>query len=595
MSAQVKILYGHNYERCKVTRITVNELNRLNLNKLESLVLGVVGNYYNGEKIRMQYRDDEETFVTISNESDVKDAVLAATPVQNTGDFKLTRLCIRVDDVLTPVVKCRASRENENARSSANFATQSSLKSQFEPEVINDSKRKRLYFDGDVETEQDDNVDFFDSDSSEESLSVETPYQRYMKKAKSDIDEKKAELQKLEMDEREIHRKFLLVKSNPDNGNLCRTCHLRLGHTARNCEYGKCQSVFSCGEEKFHPGEIDTRGMRCSIKKKKSEIAKLEKDLTLKEEASRQLSGMLSTRIENALMQENRSHYIEGGQKKWLNLRKDVCIIEKYCKEQFNGKIPPKHKVSDILHAALQQRDKYGCDGKDLNQVRKRGNRAIKGLLEQEGICFPKPKDAPSTVPSGSEDNPNMLTKHPSSVLRTAPSNIVEETEQLNMVLKQSLLDSSHMPSSTTTPSYYPTFHPYAQTPFVFNQQMGMPTFPYCPSRLPDTSMQYPNVDMPPALQQSPFHEAIRQGETELAQTFPLHARETKVISHSTDSRMPTDALSYAEPPENSSLYDNEVPESQCQSNVDKDSEERDAANAATQLMNLVTLGAQRR
>jgi hypothetical protein len=87
MSAQVKILYGHNYDRCKVTRITVNELNRLNLNKLESLVHGVVGNYYNGEKIRMQYRDDEETFVTISNESDVKDAVLAATPVQNTGDF----------------------------------------------------------------------------------------------------------------------------------------------------------------------------------------------------------------------------------------------------------------------------------------------------------------------------------------------------------------------------------------------------------------------------------------------------------------------------------------------------------------------------
>jgi hypothetical protein len=64
---------------------------------------------------------------------------------------------------------------------------------------------------------------------------------------------------------------------------------------------------------------------------------------------------------------------------------------------------------------------------------------------------------------------------------------------------------------------------------------------------------------MPPSLQQSPFHEAIRQGETELAQTFPVHARETKVISHSTDSRMPTDALSlYAEPPENSSLYDNE-------------------------------------
>ena len=112
--------------------------------------------------------------------------------------------------------------------------------------------------------------------------------------------------------------------------------------------------------------------MRCSIKKTKADITKLEKDLTLKEEASKQLSGMLSTRIENALMKENGSNYIEAGQKKWLNLRKDVCIIEKYCKENFNGKIPPKHEVSDILHGALQRTDNKGKSGyKTLGRERR--------------------------------------------------------------------------------------------------------------------------------------------------------------------------------------------------------------------------------
>ena len=105
MTAQVKILYGHEYERCKTTTIPIDELNAINLCKLENIVENIVGSFYNGSRIRIQYRDDEGTFVTVSDENDVKDAVRAATPVPNTGEFKLIRLCLRVDDVVTPVGK----------------------------------------------------------------------------------------------------------------------------------------------------------------------------------------------------------------------------------------------------------------------------------------------------------------------------------------------------------------------------------------------------------------------------------------------------------------------------------------------------------
>ncbi len=93
--------------------------------------------------------------------------------------------------------------------------------------------------------------------------SMETPLQRYIHKAKRDIDEKKDALYKLEMDERDTQRKLLLVRSRAEDGNRCRNCHLWLGHTARSCDFDKCQSVFKCGEEKLHPGEIDGRGTRC--------------------------------------------------------------------------------------------------------------------------------------------------------------------------------------------------------------------------------------------------------------------------------------------------------------------------------------------
>ena len=73
----------------------------------------------------------------------------------------------------------------------------------------------------------------------------------------------------------------------------------------------------------------------------------MEKELAIKEESHKHLNEMLS-RIENALMEETGSQYIEAGQKKWLTIRKHVCIIEKYCKQHFGGKIPLKHKVSDI-------------------------------------------------------------------------------------------------------------------------------------------------------------------------------------------------------------------------------------------------------
>ena len=107
----------------------------------------------------------------------------------------------------------------------------------------------------------------FEPNNPEEAEQNSTPFETYMKKAESDIERKKSKLVKLEQEEKEISRKLLNVQSHPSDGNRCRNCHLRLGHTARNCTYGRCMTIFHCGEEKLHPGELNNRGQRIAILK----------------------------------------------------------------------------------------------------------------------------------------------------------------------------------------------------------------------------------------------------------------------------------------------------------------------------------------
>lgn len=171
-----------------------------------------------------------------------------------------------------------------------------------------------------------------------------------MKKVESDAKKKKSELRKLEVEEKEISRRLLKVQSCPSDGNMCRNCHLRLGHTARNCSYGKCMSVFNCGEEKLHPGELNNRGRRIAINKLSSEILKMERETQLKRETARKINQSLSQQIEQTILEENSSAYnTDEGLQNWSLLHKHMHNVENHCKINSEMKLPPVHKISNIL------------------------------------------------------------------------------------------------------------------------------------------------------------------------------------------------------------------------------------------------------
>ena len=110
--------------------------------------------------------------------------------------------------------------------------------------------------------------DDFDDDDIDETESIgttratrKTPLDNYIEKIEISVAAEEESLRSFIAKRNEIAKRIEMVKNYPSHGNLCRKCHLCLGHTARNCSYGQCSSVFSCGKEKFHSGELNTKEM----------------------------------------------------------------------------------------------------------------------------------------------------------------------------------------------------------------------------------------------------------------------------------------------------------------------------------------------
>ena len=105
---------------------------------------------------------------------------------------------------------------------------------------------------------------------SQHNTNQQTPLERFLSKTEEQINKKQEIIERLQNKENEILAKLEKVKSDPRDGNICRNCHLRLGDSARTCQFGRCTSVFKCGEEKYHSGEINMKELRNQILKNES-------------------------------------------------------------------------------------------------------------------------------------------------------------------------------------------------------------------------------------------------------------------------------------------------------------------------------------
>ena len=162
-----------------------------------------------------------------------------------------------------------------------------------------------------------------------------TPLERYILRSEEKIDEQESVIRQLRDKIEDIETKLERVKSDPLDGNICRNCHLRLGHTSRNCELDKCSSVFKCGLEKNPPGELKLKEMRLQLKKHESKLKQLTEELRKRKNAVDNVKDKQHIRIESDLLQTNRAAYMINGNQNWSLLRKHVYIVQQYCKKKF--------------------------------------------------------------------------------------------------------------------------------------------------------------------------------------------------------------------------------------------------------------------
>jgi hypothetical protein len=141
-TVKVKVFYGPNYERCKVISIDRDALTAMAFFSFSKKVRGTVG--YENSSMRIQYRDDEQTFVTMNTDEYFEDALRCICPVMSYEN--LYRLCIRVDDSLTPTFP--AKKKQCAAKTESTTTISSKKKLDFALPANEFSPRRQVYYAG---------------------------------------------------------------------------------------------------------------------------------------------------------------------------------------------------------------------------------------------------------------------------------------------------------------------------------------------------------------------------------------------------------------------------------------------------------------
>lgn len=139
-----------------------------------------------------------------------------------------------------------------------------------------------------------------------------TPIERYLAKTGEMINETDKKLQDVTTKERYIKERIQAPKeTNAGHCSLCRHCHMRLGHNARNCTFDQCTSVCQWGKDKFHSGEINLKALTEDLKKLRHEKEKLTEELKCKNSATEKGRD----RLENSLIDVGPASYHVRGVK----------------------------------------------------------------------------------------------------------------------------------------------------------------------------------------------------------------------------------------------------------------------------------------
>jgi len=242
----------------------------------------------------------------------------------------------------------------------------------------------------------------------------------------------KLKQQKEETEQRIVRAK---AKSCIVEGQICGNCHLKIGHSQKKCDLSKCNSVFLCGQEKHHPGEVNCKKLAHMVEKEEKVLQELELEARRRETSIETVEKSVYRKIENELLEDRKEDYTnKNGHLDWKLLRKHTALIEKYSKYNLHGKIPSRESIPHVIKRMSEEADLANKDISRVKQSASKGN-PFKKSLENYGITFP----------STSADNTEMNAISNTDVCESkinylgTPSSKEEEESQLQIAIRESL------------------------------------------------------------------------------------------------------------------------------------------------------------
>lgn len=220
---------------------------------------------------------------------------------------------------------------------------------------------------------------FIDSDEEERQLSIsneqtrakytsttgiETPVQRFLRHKRDTIGELQSNLEQKRARLSGMRNNIYVVQeqnTNKQSNSSCGNCHLRLGHTRRNCTFSPCRSVYSCGLLEKHPDEKKSmNALQNETSQLERKIQKLQAEYDSYVKVKTSSDHSKTKQIEDNLVAENPSRYINtNGAKNWMLLNKDVAILEKKLHVNKAG-LPDRKSMMRMLQESTKEFSFFG-------------------------------------------------------------------------------------------------------------------------------------------------------------------------------------------------------------------------------------------
>ena len=188
------------------------------------------------------------------------------------------------------------------------------------------------------------------------------------------------------------------ARQNDGPLSACGNCHLKMGHTRRNCTFSPYKSAFSCGVLTKHLAEKAERASKeKNIKSLLSKLTKAQSQTEHTKMVIQKVTNTSSKRIEEIIVKEFPQRYIARRFRNWALLNHDVVRLA----EKLKGVLPTRDNVLPLNNIVTPQSDQetlplyYDSDDDDNAPLADCGSRVLpqKRLLEEQfAIRFPSTK-----------------------------------------------------------------------------------------------------------------------------------------------------------------------------------------------------------